>query len=174
MTAFNQAGALVHIYNDGSIHLNHGGTEMGGASTKVAQVVADAFRVDIGRVKITATTTGKVPNTSATAASSGTDLNGMAAYDAARQIRERLIKFAAENWNVPEEEVVFLPNRVRIGLEEVAFNDFIKRAYFARVQLSAAGFTRRRKSIGIAPPAAARRFIISPMARPVRKCRSIH
>lgn len=146
MTAFNQAGALVHIYNDGSIHLNHGGTEMGqGLYTKVAQVVADAFQVDIGRVKITATTTGKVPNTSATAASSGTDLNGMAAYDAARQIRERLVKFAAENWNVPEEQVVFLPNRVRIGLEEIAFNDFIKKAYFARVQLSAAGFYKTPK-----------------------------
>ena len=103
MTAFNQAGALVHIYNDGSIHLNHGGTEMGqGLYTKVAQVVADAFQVDIDRVKITATTTGKVPNTSATAASSGSDLNGMAAWDACRQIRERLVKFAADAWKVAE------------------------------------------------------------------------
>jgi len=87
LTAYNQAGALVHVYNDGSIHLNHGGTEMGqGLYTKVAQVVADCFQVDIDRVKITATTTGKVPNTSATAASSGSDLNGMAAYDTWRQI----------------------------------------------------------------------------------------
>ena len=146
MTAFNQAGALVHVYNDGSIHLNHGGTEMGqGLYTKVAQVVADAFKVDIDRVKITATTTGKVPNTSATAASSGTDLNGMAAWDACRQIRERLVKFAAETWKVAETEVEFLPNRVRIGAEEVPFNEFIKKAYFARIQLSAAGFYKTPK-----------------------------
>ena len=84
-TWYNQAGALVHVYNDGSIHLNHGGTEMGqGLNTKVAQVVADVFQVDLDRVKITATTTAKVPNTSATAASSGSDLNGMAAQNAAR------------------------------------------------------------------------------------------
>ena len=81
-TWYNQAGALVHVYNDGSIHLNHGGTEMGqGLNTKVAQVVADVFQIDLDRVKITATTTAKVPNTSATAASSGTDLNGMAAAE---------------------------------------------------------------------------------------------
>ena len=84
-TWYNQAGALVHVYTDGSIHLNHGGTEMGqGLNTKVAQVVADVFQVDLDRVKITATTTDKVPNTSATAASSGSDLNGMAAQNAAR------------------------------------------------------------------------------------------
>jgi len=146
MTAFNQAGALVHVYNDGSIHLNHGGTEMGqGLYTKVAQVVADAFKVDIDRVKITATTTGKVPNTSATAASSGTDLNGMAAWDACRQIRERLVKFAAETWKVAETEVEFLPNRIRVGADEIPFNEFIKKAYFARIQLSAAGFYKTPK-----------------------------
>jgi xanthine dehydrogenase large subunit len=141
MTAFNQAGALVHVYQDGSIHLNHGGTEMGqGLYTKVAQVIADCFQVDLDRVKITATTTGKVPNTSATAASSGTDLNGMAAYDAARQIKERLIAFAAEKWKVPESDVEFLPNRVRVGTDIIPFTDFINQAYFARIQLSAAGF----------------------------------
>ncbi len=145
MTAFNQAGALVHIYQDGSIHLNHGGTEMGqGLYTKVAQVLADAFQVDMGRIKITATTTGKVPNTSATAASSGSDLNGMAAYDAARQIKERLVDFAVnhreKSRGVSPDEVEFLPNRVRIGREVIAFDDFINEAYFARVQLSAAGF----------------------------------
>ncbi|CCM76524.1 xanthine dehydrogenase molybdopterin binding subunit [Rhizobium mesoamericanum] len=146
MTAFNQAGALVHVYQDGSIHLNHGGTEMGqGLYTKVAQVLADSFQVDIERVKITATTTGKVPNTSATAASSGSDLNGMAAYDAARQIKERLVAFAAEKWGVPPTDVVFLPNRVRVGDKEFAFPDFIKQAYFARVQLSAAGFYKTPK-----------------------------
>ncbi len=146
MTAFNQAGALVHIYQDGSIHLNHGGTEMGqGLYTKVAQVLSDSFQVDIDRVKITATTTGKVPNTSATAASSGSDLNGMAAYDAARQIKERLVAFAADKWSVDPAEIVFLPNRVRVGEKEVPFPDFIKQAYFARVQLSAAGFYKTPK-----------------------------
>ncbi|MGO7207073.1 molybdopterin cofactor-binding domain-containing protein, partial [Rhizobium ruizarguesonis] len=146
MTAFNQAGALVHIYQDGSIHLNHGGTEMGqGLYTKVAQVLADSFQVDIDRVKITATTTAKVPNTSATAASSGSDLNGMAAYDAARQIKERLVAFAAEKWDVGATDVVFLPNRVRVGEIEIPFPDFIKQAYFARVQLSAAGFYKTPK-----------------------------
>ncbi|MBB4063316.1 xanthine dehydrogenase molybdopterin binding subunit [Gellertiella hungarica] len=147
MTAFNQAGALVHVYSDGSIHLNHGGTEMGqGLYTKVAQVLADAFQVDIDKVKITATTTAKVPNTSATAASSGTDLNGAAAYDAARQIKTRLIAFAAERWNVAPESIRFAPNRVEIGNKEtIPFPDFIRLAYFARVQLSAAGFYKTPK-----------------------------
>ncbi|PWE56912.1 xanthine dehydrogenase molybdopterin binding subunit [Metarhizobium album] len=146
LTAYNQAGALVHVYSDGSIHLNHGGTEMGqGLNTKVAQVVADCFQVDVDRVKITATTTAKVPNTSATAASSGTDLNGMAAYDAARQIKERLIDFAARCYNVPKEEVEFLPNRVRAGNEIVPFETLVWRAYYDRVQLSAAGFYKTPK-----------------------------
>jgi xanthine dehydrogenase large subunit len=146
MTAFNQAGALVHVYQDGSIHLNHGGTEMGqGLYTKVAQVIAECFQVDVERVKITATTTGKVPNTSATAASSGTDLNGMAAYDAARQIKERLVAFAVEHFQVPPDEVEFLPNRLRVGSKEIPFPDFVRQAYFARVQLSAAGFYKTPK-----------------------------
>ena len=146
MTAYNQAGALVHIYNDGSIHLNHGGTEMGqGLYVKVAQVVADTFQVDIDRVKITATTTGKVPNTSATAASSGSDLNGMAAYDAARQIKERLIDFACRQWKVGPSEVEFLPNRLRIGSDIVPFDTFVRAAYYDRVQLSAAGFYKTPK-----------------------------
>ncbi|MCJ8509376.1 xanthine dehydrogenase molybdopterin binding subunit [Rhizobium lemnae] len=146
MTAYNQAGALVHIYQDGSIHLNHGGTEMGqGLYTKVAQVVADTFNVDIDRVKITATTTGKVPNTSATAASSGSDLNGMAAYDAARQIKERLIDFACRQWKVEKEQVEFLANRVRVGEDEVPFDTLVRAAYYDRVQLSAAGFYKTPK-----------------------------
>lgn len=146
LTAFNQAGALVHVYQDGSIHLNHGGTEMGqGLYTKVAQVIADCFQVDVEKVKITATTTGKVPNTSATAASSGTDLNGMAAFDAARQIKERLIAWAAERYGVPASEIEFLPNRVRIGAEEMPFPEFVRHAYFGRVQLSAAGFYKTPK-----------------------------
>ncbi|WP_350334336.1 xanthine dehydrogenase molybdopterin binding subunit [Coralliovum pocilloporae] len=145
-TWYNQAGALIHIYNDGSIALNHGGTEMGqGLNTKVAQVVADAFQVDIDRIKITKTTTEKVPNTSATAASSGSDLNGMAALDAAEQIKARLVAFAAEHWQAKAEDIRFLPNRVAIGAEEIAFSDFIRQAYMARVHLSAAGFYKTPK-----------------------------
>ncbi|HTV67355.1 MAG TPA: xanthine dehydrogenase molybdopterin binding subunit [Rhizobiaceae bacterium] len=145
-THYNQAGALVHVYTDGSVHLNHGGTEMGqGLYLKVAQVVAEEFQIDLDQVKITATTTGKVPNTSATAASSGSDLNGMAAQNAAQQIKNRLIDFAAEKYSVPVEQVVFLPNRVRIGNQEIAFADLIKQAYMARVQLSAAGFYKTPK-----------------------------
>lgn len=140
-TWYNQAGALVHVYNDGSVHLNHGGTEMGqGLNTKVSQVVADVFQIDLDRVKITATTTAKVPNTSATAASSGSDLNGMAAQNAAQQIKDRLIDFAAEKYSVDREQVVFEPNCILIGNRRVAFDDFIKEAYMNRVHLSAAGF----------------------------------
>ena len=140
-TWYNQAGALVHIYNDGSVHLNHGGTEMGqGLNVKVAQVVAEAFQLDLDMVKITATTTGKVPNTSATAASSGSDLNGMAALNACEAIKARLVAFAAEKWSVPPDAVIFLPRRVRVGNQEIAWADFIRAAYMARVQLSHAGF----------------------------------
>jgi xanthine dehydrogenase large subunit len=145
-TESNQAGALVHVYTDGSVHMNHGGTEMGqGLHLKVAQVVAEEFQIDLDRVKITATTTAKVPNTSPTAASSGADLNGMAAQNAARQIKDRLIDFAAESHQVPRDQVVFLPNRVRIGNSEMSFNNLVKKAYMARVQLSAAGFYKTPK-----------------------------
>ncbi|WP_375407980.1 xanthine dehydrogenase molybdopterin binding subunit, partial [uncultured Methylobacterium sp.] len=140
-TAYNQAGALVHIYNDGSVGLNHGGTEMGqGLYVKVAQVVAEEFQIDAGRVRITATTTGKVPNTSATAASSGADLNGMAARNAATTLKDRLRAFAAEAWGVDPETVLFLPNRVRVGNQEIPWAELIHKAYLARVQLSATGF----------------------------------
>jgi xanthine dehydrogenase large subunit len=145
-TWYNQAGALVHVYNDGSVQLNHGGTEMGqGLYTKVAQVVADEFQIDLGHIKVTATTTSKVPNTSATAASSGSDLNGMAAADAARQIKARLTDFAAEKYGVEKAAVIFEANHVRVGGEIIAFPDFIKAAYMARVQLSAAGFYKTPK-----------------------------
>ncbi len=145
-THFNQAGALVHIYTDGSVHLNHGGTEMGqGLYVKVAQVVAEEFQIDIDQVRITATSTGKVPNTSATAASSGSDLNGMAAQNAARQIKDRLCAFAHEKYGVAKEQILFLPNRVRIGNQEIPFPDLVRQAYMARVQLSAAGFYKTPK-----------------------------
>ncbi|MGI9422259.1 MAG: xanthine dehydrogenase molybdopterin binding subunit [Hyphomicrobiaceae bacterium] len=140
-TFLNQAGALLHVYNDGSIGLNHGGTEMGqGLFTKVAQVVAEEFQVDIGRVKITATTTAKVPNTSATAASSGADLNGMAAANAARTIKERLTAFLAEQYQADQASVQFRPGRIAVGETEIAFDDVIQQAYMARVPLSATGF----------------------------------
>ncbi|MEL7465347.1 MAG: xanthine dehydrogenase molybdopterin binding subunit [Pseudomonadota bacterium] len=140
-TWFNQAGALVHVYNDGSIMLNHGGTEMGqGLYTKVAQVVADGFGVELGRVKVTATRTDKVPNTSATAASSGTDLNAMAALDAVNQIKARLAAFAAERTGASPERVRFENRMVDIDGDQVPFDVFVKEAYMARVHLSAAGF----------------------------------
>src|SRR5690606_6319765 len=105
----------------------------------------EEFQIDLERVRITATTTDKVPNTSPTAASSGADLNGMAAQDAARQIRKRLVDFAAEKYQVPHDQVVFLPNRIRIGNQEIAFDALVKQAYIARVQLSAAGFYKTPK-----------------------------
>lgn len=140
-TWFNQAGALVHVYTDGTVALNHGGTEMGqGLYIKVAQVVAQAFGIGLEQVKITATTTGKVPNTSATAASSGSDLNGMAALDACETIKKRLTEFAAKHWQERPEDIAFLPGRVRIGAREIAFRELVQAAYMARIQLSATGF----------------------------------
>jgi xanthine dehydrogenase large subunit len=137
----NQAGALVHVYQDGSIHLNHGGTEMGqGLFIKVAQVVAEEFGVPIEWVRITATNTAKVPNASPTAASSGSDLNGMAAQIAARAIKERMIDFAAEHWQVARDQIAFRDGLVLIGNEAIAFRDLARQCRLARVQLSHAGF----------------------------------
>ncbi|MFV8836085.1 xanthine dehydrogenase molybdopterin binding subunit [Aquisalimonas sp.] len=141
-THLNQAGALVLVYTDGSIQLNHGGTEMGqGLYTKVAQIVAEEFGVDLERVRITATTTGKVPNTSATAASSGTDLNGMAAQNAARAIKWRLTKLVSETWNVDAEDVAFRDGQVLVGDDPLCtFPELCQRAHLNRIQLSEAGF----------------------------------
>ena len=156
----------MHVYTDGSIHLNHGGTEMGqGLYIKVAQVVAEEFQVDVDQVRITATTTGKVPNTSATAASSGSDLNGMAAQAAARTIKARLVAFAAEHWGVPEEQVVFLPGGVRVGNQEILFRELVWQAYMARVSLSATGFYKHAQDpLGPQRAAAAGRSTTSPTA----------
>ncbi|WP_299362241.1 xanthine dehydrogenase molybdopterin binding subunit [uncultured Paracoccus sp.] len=140
-THYNQAGALVHVYTDGSIMLTHGGTEMGqGLHTKVAQVVAEAFQVDLARIKITRTSTEKVPNTSATAASSGTDLNGMAALDACTQIKDRLVAFLCEARDATPDEISFVPDHVVVRGEALPFSEVIEAAYLARVQLWAAGF----------------------------------
>lgn len=142
----NQAGALVHVYTDGSIHLNHGGTEMGqGLNIKVAQVVAEVFQVDVERIQITATNTDKVPNTSPTAASSGADLNGKAAQNAAQTIKQRLIQFAARHYQVTEEDVEFKNGQVRIRDQYVSFDELIQQAYFGQVSLSSTGFYRTPK-----------------------------
>ncbi|MEX1994845.1 MAG: xanthine dehydrogenase molybdopterin binding subunit [Steroidobacteraceae bacterium] len=141
-THLNQAGALLHVYTDGSILLNHGGTEMGqGLHTKVAQVVAEELQVDLGRIRCTATDTSKVPNTSATAASASSDLNGKAAQAAARTIRERLTAFAAAKYGVAADEVLFRAGRVRIDEKaDLRFDELVGLAYHARVPLSATGF----------------------------------
>jgi xanthine dehydrogenase large subunit len=144
--ALNQAGALVHVYTDGSVTLNHGGTEMGqGLFIKVAQVVAEAFQIDIGNIKVTATTTGKVPNTSPTAASSGSDLNGMAALNAAEQIKARMTDVAAEQFNVPAGEIVFQQNRVYAGNRSMSFAELAALSWEKRVSLSATGYYRTPK-----------------------------
>ncbi|KPP84241.1 MAG: xanthine dehydrogenase molybdopterin binding subunit XdhB [Rhodobacteraceae bacterium HLUCCA08] len=141
LTHLNQAGALVHVYADGSVHLNHGGTEMGqGLNRKVAQVAADRFGLPPGAIRITATDTAKVPNTSATAASSGSDLNGMAARLACDTIRDRMAECLAGLHQVKPEEVVFAEGRVRVGQAEMSFAQAATIAYEHRVSLSATGF----------------------------------
>ncbi|OZB33392.1 MAG: xanthine dehydrogenase molybdopterin binding subunit [Pseudomonas sp. 34-62-33] len=145
-TFLNQAGALIHIYTDGSIHLNHGGTEMGqGLNTKVAQVVAEVFQVDISRIQITATNTDKVPNTSPTAASSGADLNGMAAKNAAETIKQRLVDFLVREYKVTPEDVEFRNGQVRVREHFLSFEEMIQKAYFGQVSLSSTGFYRTPK-----------------------------
>ena len=141
LTHLNQAGALVHVYTDGSVHINHGGTEMGqGLYMKVAQVVAEEFGLTTDRVRITATTTAKVPNTSPTAASSGSDLNGMAAKAAAGTIKKRLVEFAAKAWKVPKSRIRFENGQVIIGNQSIGFGALAKKANHARISLSSTGF----------------------------------
>jgi xanthine dehydrogenase large subunit len=137
----NQAGALVHLYTDGSVHLNHGGTEMGqGLYQKVAQVVAEEFGVSLNKVRITATNTSKVPNTGPTAASSGTDLNAMAAKLAAKEIKNRLITFLCEQHQCGPEAIFFGDNKVVVGDQSFSLADVAKQAHMARIQLSHAGY----------------------------------
>lgn len=141
LTHLNQAGALVHVYADGSIHLNHGGTEMGqGLHSKVAQVAASRFGCDLARVKVTATDTAKVPNTSATAASSGADLNGMAVKAACDTIRDRIAGFLAQAHQADPASVVFADDVVTVGGESYPFGKAAAMAYAARVSLSSTGF----------------------------------
>ncbi len=138
---FNQAGALVHVYTDGSVLANHGGTEMGqGLHTKVAQIVALELGIDVKHVRSTANDTSKVANTSATAASTGSDLNGKAAQDAARQIRERLAEFAASQYGGDPDDVEFADDRVSINGKQLGFAELVRQAYENRVQLWSDGF----------------------------------
>jgi xanthine dehydrogenase large subunit len=143
LTHLNQAGALVHVYQDGSIAMNHGGTEMGqGLFQKIAQVAAHRFGVDADQVKITATDTGKVPNTSATAASSGTDLNGMAVAQACDIIRDRIAACLAHLHQVPVDQIGFVDGQVHVGDTAIPFAEAVQTAYLNRTSLSATGFYR--------------------------------
>jgi xanthine dehydrogenase large subunit len=146
LTHLNQAGALVHVYQDGSIHMNHGGTEMGqGLFQKVAQVAADRFGVGMDRVKITATDTAKVPNTSATAASSGSDLNGMAVKAACDEIRTRIAEVVAPELQAEPADIVFEGGMVRANGAAMPFEEAVTKTYMARVSLSATGFYKTPK-----------------------------
>lgn len=139
----NQAGALVHVYSDGSIAINHGGTEMGqGLFLKVAQVVAEEFGVGMEAVRITATSTAKVPNTSPTAASSGSDLNGMAAQIACREIKSRMEAFLAAEYGAAADEIRFAGGHVTVGNISLPFPEVAKKCYIGRVGLSATGYYR--------------------------------
>ena len=144
VTHLNQAGALVHVYTDGSALVNHGGTEMGqGVNTKVAQVVAHALGIPLALVRVTATDTSKVANTSATAASTGADLNGKAAQNAAHKIRQRLAEFFVQlhDGDVADiTAVTFAAGVIQMGEHSITFADLVQKAYMARVQLWSDGF----------------------------------
>ncbi|MCH8059395.1 MAG: molybdopterin-dependent oxidoreductase, partial [Proteobacteria bacterium] len=145
-THLNQAGALIHVYKDGSVHLNHGGTEMGqGLFIKVAQVVADELGIGIDNIRLNASDTSRVPNASATAASSGSDMNGKAAQIAAAKIRRRLTAFAARHFAVAEGAIDFRLNAVHVGDSTLSFAELVQLAWFDRVSLSAIGFYKTPK-----------------------------
>jgi xanthine dehydrogenase large subunit len=144
----NQAGALVHIYTDGSVQVNHGGTEMGqGLHTKIGQIAANEFGIDLSMIEVTSTRTDKVPNTSPTAASSGTDLNGKAVQNACITLKERLAACFAKTLGRDESahQVMFDDGHVVLGDEKIAFPDLIQAAYFERVSLSTSGFYQTPK-----------------------------
>ena len=145
----NQAGALLHVYTDGSMQINHGGTEMGqGLHTKIGQIVANEFGVSLHDVEVTATRTDKVPNTSPTAASSGTDLNGKAAQNACIIVKQRLAEFYAETIDESEltaDKVIFADNYVTLGQHSVEFVQLVQDAYIGRVSLSSTGFYKTPK-----------------------------
>lgn len=137
----NQAGALLVIYSDGTVHVNHGGTEMGqGLNTKIAQIVAQALSIDIKHILVNATRTDKVPNTSPTAASSGTDLNGMAALNAANIIKQRLIDFVSKHFQIEADAIELIDNKLVYEKNQMSFAELINLAYVNRISLSATGF----------------------------------
>ena len=145
-TELNQAGALVHVYTDGSIRLGHGGTEMGqGLFIKIAQVVADVFSVSIDRIELATTTTSEVPNTSATAASSGSDINGMAAYDAAIKIKKRMAKVASQHFEAPIKEIYFEDELIKCRNKTISFAELAQLTWSKRVSLSSTGFYKTPK-----------------------------
>jgi xanthine dehydrogenase large subunit len=145
-TLFNQAGALVHVYTDGSVLVHHGGTEMGqGLHTKVAQIVANELGVDVSQVKVSGTDTSKIPNASATAASSGTDLNGRAAQFAARQVRTNLAAFVAGLDGCGAGAVTFQAGRITTPSGTHDFAQIVQAAYANRIQLWSDGFYRTPK-----------------------------
>jgi len=145
-TIFNQAGALLHVYSDGTVLINHGGTEMGqGLFTKVAQVVATEFGLPLSAIRVSATDTAKVPNTSASAASASSDLNGKAAQAAARTIRQRLVQHACDSYGVEPAQVRFNAGRVVIGERSLSFAELVLQAYRARISLSSTGYYRTPK-----------------------------
>ncbi len=142
----NQAGALVHIYTDGTIQVNHGGTEMGqGLHTKIAQIAAQEFGVPVDQIEVTSTRTDKVPNTSPTAASSGTDINGKAVQNACQTIKQRLAAFYAEQIKVDPQEIQFSQGALIAGEYKINFNDIVQQAYFERISLSSTGFYKTPK-----------------------------
>lgn len=144
-THMNQAGALINIYTDGSVQVSHGGTEMGqGLHTKVQQIVADTLGIKLERILITSTRTDKVPNTSPTAASSGSDLNGMAAHNAAKTLKERLIEFAKEHYKLAAEPEISEGN-LSCGEFQVSWNELVREAYFNRISLSSTGYYKTPK-----------------------------
>ena len=141
----NQGGALIHLYSDGSVQLNHGGTEMGqGLMVKVQQIVGRTLGMNLERIAVMATRTDKVPNTSATAASSGTDINGMAAMHAALRLKRRLVKFLTEKYAVAEADIEFNDDSIQIQQANesltIGWSELAREAYLARVSLSATGF----------------------------------
>lgn len=156
----NQAGALIHIYTDGSVQVNHGGTEMGqGLHTKVAQIVAATLAIDLDHIKVTATRTDKVPNTSPTAASSGADLNGKAAENAALTLKQRLSEYLAEDKGVDASQIFFAGNRVYwTAADSLSFAELVQAAYMARVSLSSTGYYRTPKIFYDRDKAAGRPF----------------
>ena len=159
LTQMNQGAALVHVYSDGSVHLNHGGTEMGqGLFLKVAQIVAEEFGISMDRIRVMPTSTGKVPNTSPTAASAGTDLNGMAAMLAAQAIKARMAAFAAEVHGVDPTTIIFRDDLVVIGKATIGFSDLAKACHAGRIHLSEASHYKTPKVVWDRPSAVGRPF----------------